>query len=344
MTMNEKNTFIEGQTPGTAMVASFKQVERVLITAHHNPDGDALGSISALARALMSAGKSVEIFLAGIWPERLDFLLEDLPRALEVADISDHDLTVLLDCHSLARLDNAGTLLATRLEELPSNPLMAVIDHHQLDAGEEVSPLWFFDGDASSTGELVLNFIETLGWELSPLSIQSLLVAMASDTGFFSQSNAKASTLRATADLLDKGGDLVDISRRLKGLLTLGHLKLKGLMLDSLEVHCNGFLSIMSITSEMLEKSGATKEDTEDLIEEGRNLAGIRLSALIKDYGGGPGHVRVSLRSFYPVQARLLALQFGGGGHPEASAYNDPQAKNAEEARNNLLVKAPSIL
>jgi phosphoesterase RecJ-like protein len=101
----------------------------------------------------------------------------------------------------------------------------------------------------------------------------------------------------------------------------------------------------MTVTPALLARAGgATMTDTEDLVELGRGLAGVTLSALVKDAGGGPGGVRVSLRSRDPVDASALAGFFGGGGHRQAAAYNDPRAATAEEALANLLARAEDFL
>ena len=84
--------------------------------------------------------------------------------------------------------------------------------------------------------------------------------------------------------------------------------------------------------------------DTEDLAEMGLRLAGVNLSALIKDSGQGLGGVRVSLRGRETVDASALAGTFGGGGHRQAAAYNDPGASTAEEAAANLTARAAEIL
>jgi phosphoesterase RecJ-like protein len=138
------------------------------------------------------------------------------------------------------------------------------------------------------------------------------------------------------------GGLLETVHRRLREELPLQRLKLKGLALDSLRLHCDGRLALMAVTPATLKAAGAVMADTEDLVELGRSLAGVTLSALIKDHGAG--RLRVSLRSREPVNASALASLFGGGGHRLAAAYNDDLAATAEEAAANLLARAGNFL
>jgi phosphoesterase RecJ-like protein len=115
-----------------------------------------------------------------------------------------------------------------------------------------------------------------------------------------------------------------------------------GLALDSLRLYFDGRLAVMTVTPAALRTAGAVMADSEDLVDLGRSLVGVILSALVKDEGLGPP--RVSLRSREPVNASALAGLFGGGGHRLAAAYNDPQAATAEEAVANLLARAESFL
>src|SRR5689334_24535162 len=45
------------------VVAALAAADRVLIASHENPDGDAIGSMSAAALALRAAGKQVRLYL-----------------------------------------------------------------------------------------------------------------------------------------------------------------------------------------------------------------------------------------------------------------------------------------
>ena len=330
--------------PSPALLELFRTKKRFLLITHHNPDGDALGSSAALALTLLQADKCVDVLLLGSWTERLDFVLEGLSVVSDPLTMQDHDVTVMLDCHNLDRLGDDWPTVAEALKKLPSSPPMVVIDHHQVSSTENPTPLWFLETGASSTGELVWEVCSALNWKPPHEALQALLLAMASDTGFFSQANTSSSCLRVVAKLLDLGGKLNDINRKVRGELPLKKLKLLALGLDSLTTHFDGRVAVMIITPAMVEKAGALLSDTEDMVEWGRNIAGVTLSALIKDYGKGPGTLRVSLRSHFPVEARSLALKFGGGGHLEASAYNDSTAKNVEEALANLLSQVEDIL
>jgi phosphoesterase RecJ-like protein len=316
------------------------RARHILILAHYNPDGDALGSARALALTLEAAGRSATLAPTGTVDQPLSFLLDGLSVVEFPNDFSAYDLVVLLDCHSLIRLER---------NELPipfpaEGPPLVVIDHHHLGEKEKAEAGFYLEPTASSTGELIWRLLSALKLSPPPEAREALLLAIASDTGFFSQSNTTAAALRAAADLVDMSGShlLETVHRRLREDKPLKRLKLMGLALESLRLHCDGRLALMAVTPATLKAAGAIMADTEDLVELGRSLAGVTLSALIKD--NGSGRPRVSLRSREPVNALALANLFGGGGHRMAAAYNDQLAATAEEAAANLLARAENFL
>jgi len=317
-----------------------RRAARVLVVAHHNPDGDALGSAAGLALTLMDQGARVAVLLRGTWPDHLGFLLDGLEIRRDLDGGADYDLVVLLDCHAFDRLGPGFESLAADLAALP----LMVLDHHPLGEEEAARDFWVLRPEASSTGELVWALIQALGWVPPRAAGEALLVAMSSDTAFFTQSNTTPGALRAAADLLERGCDLAGIHQKIRQDVPLRRLKLMGLALDTLTLHYQGRLATMIVDEGMLEAAGAQPADTEDFVEFGRSLAGVELSAFFKNKGQGPGSIRVSLRSRDEVDARALALAFGGGGHRQASAYNDPTASDIPTALANFLAQAEKYL
>ncbi len=325
-------------------LARFQNAKKALLLTHYGPDGDALGSSAALAMALEAKGKTAHLYCAGSRQENLNFVIEKVKLLDEVRDADQYDLAVLLDCHDLKRTGpEDGPRLAALFAAL-SKPLpIVVIDHHLASETEEASG-WVWDPAASSTGEMVLRLLNALGWEYSTEAAEAMLLAIASDTGFFSQANTTPGALRAAADLVAAGGSLEQVDRRVRKDWHVRRLRLMGLALNSLELHYGGRVAVMTVTPEMLKLAQAEMSDTEDLVDMARALSGVKLAALIKDAGKGRGTVRVSLRSRDQVSARDLAKSFGGGGHREASAYNDHGADDAESVKARFLAEAQKHL
>ncbi|MDR1920150.1 MAG: bifunctional oligoribonuclease/PAP phosphatase NrnA [Candidatus Adiutrix sp.] len=320
----------------------FRQAEKVLLLCHYNPDGDAIGASVGLAAAIRARGRKADLHLVGAYSDNLAYLLAGMKATDGLADPGSYDLLVLLDCHSFDRLGDDGPRLAAFLETYGPNPPLAVIDHHLTAAGETAGPTWLLDETASSTGELVFYLLKALGWTLPPQSVEALLAAIASDTGFFSQTNATAGALAAAAELTAAGGRLEAIKQRLKMSRPPRCLRLLGRVLNSLSLHYGNRLAVMEVTGDMLALTGAAMVDTEDFVELGRTIDGVVMSALIKDQG--PGAIKISLRSREPADVAALAALFGGGGHRQAAAYTDLEAVNAAGAKARLLSAAERFL
>ena len=60
--------------PAARMVTSLRGLDRVLVAAHVNPDGDALGSMSALGWLLKDMGKEFVLYSPSGVPDYLSFL------------------------------------------------------------------------------------------------------------------------------------------------------------------------------------------------------------------------------------------------------------------------------
>ena len=107
-------------TPTRAEVAEVlaRPGERFVVTSHHNPDGDALGSMLGLARALRAAGQDVVLCHADApeMPSDLSFLLaegEEIRR--ELPDDIGERVLVAVDCATERRMwDDAGPRAGAR--------------------------------------------------------------------------------------------------------------------------------------------------------------------------------------------------------------------------------------
>jgi phosphoesterase RecJ-like protein len=79
----------------------------------------------------------------------------------------------------------------------------------------------------------------------------------------------------------------------------------------------------------MFERSGATQEDTEGLVDFPRSIASVEAVGLIRELD--PEGVKVSLRSRDRVNVEEIARRHGGGGHRNAAGFR--LEGSAREAR-----------
>jgi phosphoesterase RecJ-like protein len=286
--------------------------QRFLLTTHIRPDGDGLGSMLALAEVLRRQGKEVQSVVVGSLPPRYRFvdpeghIQQFTPpgqpwRQAEVA--------VVLDTGTWNQLGTFGPFL----RELPA--VKVVIDHHQTQ--DDLGALRLVDTTAEATGRLVFEATLALGVPLPAAAANALFVAVAMDTGWFRHSNATAKTFALAEKLVGAGARPELLYERLFEENTLPRLKLTGLMLERLQITDGGRVAYTEIRRSDYDATGASPQDTEDLVNYTRSLAGVEVGLLFMEQPRGG--IKVSFRSRARVDVARLAEQFGGGGHRLAS-------------------------
>jgi phosphoesterase RecJ-like protein len=282
---------------------------RIVVSGHARPDGDALGAALALGRCLAAAGR--DAIVAGR-PEELGaagFLdgCAALVRPEEAA--SGASLLVAVDCGDVERLPEPLRPLSGRIE-------VVNIDHHPTNA--RFGTWNWVDPAASSCGEMVWRLVRRAGWPLDRSAAEALWVAVVTDTGRFAYDSTRPATLRCAADLLRCGVRTSWINDRLYGQFERRVLELRRRAYDTLEVWAGGLVACVTLTARDFAETGCSRADAEDVVDIPRSLRGS-LGSLFFYEAGEPGTTRVSIRARPPLDATVLAMPFGGGGHRGAA-------------------------
>ncbi len=303
----------------------IKEVKRLLqvpkdivIITHRNPDGDAMGSSIALSLFLQRQGHSTHVIVPSEFPEFLDWLPQsdrvivfdnDVDRSKEVIDRAE--MIFLLDFNSMDRIDKLGDLL-TR-QGIPR----VMIDHHLFP--EPVADYIFSDTSASSTCEMVFDFIEQLNClnDIDPPMGDALLTGMLTDTGSFKYSTSPK-LFRIVAELLERGvddyrlQDLIFNSMSEKQLRLLGHC-----LANRMEVLPEFRTAIIWLTKEDYNDFDIQRGDTEGIVNYLLRMRKVNLAAFIHEQ---PTIVKLSLRSKGDIDVQEMAKRhFRGGGHKNAA-------------------------
>jgi phosphoesterase RecJ-like protein len=302
--------------------------QRFLITTHVRPDGDGLGSMLALAEVLRQHGKETQLVIASSLPPRYRFL--DPENRIQVfAPPGDAwrkaDIAIVLDTGTWNQLASFAPFL--RGLTVPR----VVIDHHQTQ--DDLGALQLINATAEATGRLVYEAILALGGPLSATAAGYLFVALAMDTGWFRHSNATAPTFELAAKLVQAGARPESLYEQLFEQTTLPRLRLTGLVLDRLQTTAGGLIAHTEIRRDDYEQTGAIPQDTEDLVNYTRMLAGVEVGLFFMEQPRGG--VKVSFRSRGRVNVARVAEQFGGGGHRLASGAT--LETSLEDARSRVL-------
>ncbi|KUK36804.1 MAG: Phosphoesterase RecJ-like protein [Thermacetogenium phaeum] len=293
-----------------AVARIIEKSNKILMTTHVNPDGDAVGSLLGLGLALVNSGKDVMMVTAAPIPAVYQYLpgseLLQLPSILSTREF---EAGVVLDCTDLSRIGGD-------LPELLNGAGSVVnIDHHI--SNTHFGDVNAVDPKAAATGEIVLDLLLLMGIPVTPDIATNLYTALITDTGSFRHQNTTARCHRTAAVLLEYGADHVLVHNCLYEQRTLSSLMLLKAGLETLSLSKDGRIAWMAISYEDILSSGCNMEDCEGIIDYPKSLRGVEVGILFKEVK--PGEIKVSFRSKQYLDVNRLAASFGGGGHERAA-------------------------
>ncbi len=296
----------------------IEKSDRIVITNHVNPDGDAVGSALGLALVLKKEGKQIEVIVPNQYPSFLKWMkgssevvfykdnTETANRILREADLIFH-----LDYNSLTRSGSMKQIL----EEVSAQKIM--IDHHQ--SSDDFSDVKYSNTDVSSTCEMVYHFIESLGWKahIDSVVAECLYTGILTDTGGFKHSNISPITHQVVALLIEKGVKPRDIASRIYDTNTPQKLKLLSRALEHMDLIEQYRTAVISLNEEDLIEFDCQPGDTRGIVNYGLSLMGMVFSAFFYPLDG---IIKISFRSKDDFDVNSFARKhFNGGGHKNAA-------------------------
>ena len=307
----------------TRITRVLEQSTSFLVASHEHPDGDAIGSTAAMGHLLKGLRKDVVLYNATGLPDRFAWL--EMPGPVRTRIPEDgYDWVITLDCGDFDRL---GHDFVTRA---PRDKLIN-IDHHQGNPG--FGFLNWIDPERSSVGEMVALLARDLGVPLRGPMAEAVYLALVTDTGSFSFGNTSGETLELAAEIVRQGLDPGLFNALMLSQWTLNKVHLQGLALSGARLHLDGKVALVSVSRDMLRKTGSTTEDCEGLVNTMRQIKGVLVGVSLRE--DPEGNTKFSLRSWGDVDVRSIAVLFGGGGHRNASGGRVPAG--LEEAEQKLV-------
>ncbi len=285
----------------------------MVILAHVDPDGDALGSCLGLQRALQAVGVQAQTYMKV--PEYLEFLTAPGEVRPDLASWPEGALLVVLDVDNADVRRVAGAEGAGGVATFTGRVLN--VDHHGTNVRR--SDVGLVDPTQAATAGMVADIAEVLlasaGQAWTPEIATPLLTGLNTDTGSFRFASTTPAVLRQAAQLVERGAQLSWINDRLSQNPPRYFALLKE-VLGSMAFSPDGLIVSARVDDAMLARAGAEWDDVESYVNTIRSARGTELACLFKDYGT---HVKVSLRSRGRVSAQNIAVSLGGGGHVPAA-------------------------
>lgn len=299
--------------------------ESIIVGTHVNPDGDALGSALAFSQVLDQLGKTHVVACHHEPPSYLRFI-PHLDRLQLSVPEEPADLAIVLDLEALDRLGS----LRPAFEQAKR---MIVIDHHE--PHEMPGDLRVISVNSPACAAILADIIKPSPITMTPQMATCLLTGILTDTGNFRFPNTTSHSLHVAAELLEAGADLRAIVDAVYMTRSLPAVKLSSRFLANMRLSSGDQVAWSKVGLPDFEATGAREEDTEGFVNDLLSIESVKIAALLRQVK--PGKVKISLRSRGSVDVTLVAREFGGGGHKNASgASYDGDIDKAEK----LLVEA----
>lgn len=293
-----------------SIVAALRDARRIGVACHQRPDGDAIGSLVALAHSLKLAGKEVHALSEDGVPANLSFLPGTDMVELTLGQPLELDVAVALDTATKERLGDRTNLAFSRAEVLVN------VDHHG--TNPRYGHLNHIDVGSPATGQIVYELLTEGGYTIDDTVRQNLYAAISTDTGSFQFSSTTPRTMRIIAEMMEAGLNSSALSQKLYHEHPLRRIQLLKSLLNVLKLSAGNRIASWVLSLEAQREVNMQPGDTEGLIDTLRSIEGTVAVVFFEETPDGK--VRVSARSKDPrLDVSRVCAEFGGGGHKMAS-------------------------
>lgn len=280
----------------------IKKYQTIVIVRHIGADPDALGSQFALRELIKNRFPKKNVYAIGNPSNRFKFMgVLDKKEELDTANA----LLIVLDTPDIKRIDGA------RLEDYPN---IIKIDHHPF--VDEYANIELIDDNASSTSQLILEFIFKNHLSLNNSIAQNLYLGIVSDTGRFMHNYTSQKTFELTYKLLKKTN--IDFTSLYEPLYVrpLAEIRFQGYIYENMEVTDNG-TAYIKITEDLLKEYEVDSASAGNIISELKFVNEILIWVFLTE-DTKSNLIRANIRSRGPIINEIAAI-YGGGGHKFAS-------------------------
>jgi phosphoesterase RecJ-like protein len=292
----------------------------IIIVAHQNPDGDAMGASLGLYNVLQTLHKQVTV----IMPNESPSFLAWMPGADQVINyqaktdiakqiFSTADMLVMVDFNCSPRVKDMEPLLnafkGTRV----------MIDHHPY-PDTTIANILISNTEVSSSCELMYQIMADAGWSaaINQQAASCLYTGIMTDTGGLNHNSSRPETYHVVANLLEKGINKDEIHKLVFHSNSINRMRLLGYCLSQkLVLVPEHQAAYITLTAKELTDFNHQPGDSEGFVNYPLGIEGINVSALFIERDK---QIKVSLRSRGDIAVNKMSEKyFNGGGHNNAA-------------------------
>ena len=309
------------------MAQRLRSSDNILILCHKNPDGDTIGTGSALYYALKELDKNAAVLCSDAIPSRYAFT-----NARQFRGEFEPETVVAVDV--------ASVQLFGENNDLPrySRHVDLCIDHHAGNSG--FADFTLVDSTAAAAAELLYQVIVAMDVPVTPHIADCLYTGVATDTGCFRFSSTTANTHLTAAKLIEAGCHVEELNTLLFDTKPRERMEAERIARNHLEYYLDGRCALIYLTRDEIQQSGVDPADLEELTSLPVSIEGVRVGITLRQQPGGS--YRISVRTAKGVDACAIARRLGGGGHNRAAGCE--LLGNLENAKNAILAEVAAEL
>ena len=272
------------------------------ILTHRRPDGDTLGSGAALCLGLRALGKRAYLAENPEVTPKYAFLAEGLVKQ----QIGAEDTLICVDTASRDLLGKYSFL---------ADKIALRIDHHG--SAESFTGCELVQPDKAACGEIIYAVLMQLGVALDRAMANALYTAISTDTGCFRFANTTANTFYVAAKCMEAGAELFKINNEQFMTTSLAKLRVQSYLVENARFSQEGRVAVCALPLAAERELGASEDDMENISGFPRSIAGVKISATIRE--NPDGLLKLSVRAVPGYDAAAVCAKFGGGGHKGAA-------------------------
>lgn len=297
----------------------LQKSDNILLLCHAHPDGDTLGSATAIAHALSAKGKKIRVECSDPIPKDFGFMFENLENAEFEPEL-------------IAAIDVADIKLLGRESEGKYQGKIALcIDHHG--SNMMYADKVYLEPESASAAEIIYFLLKEIGAEITPQIASCLFTGVTTDTGCMRFSNTTARTFEIAAELAKLGADTYNIIQTFFETKTKTFAALERLALDSMRFYFSDRCAVICVTQDMYKRSGSDESEVDRLSNLPRQIEGVLVGVTMRELKDG--NFKASVRTHGDIDASAICKRLGGGGHMGAAGCTLYGTR--QQAANSLL-------
>lgn len=303
----------------------FKGLENVVIPLHLAPDGDSLGSCTALKYLLEKKFKTnVKIISKDKLDEslmKISFTKEiEFGKGIDDINLEKTDAVIMLDFGSLEGFTKKDNL---------KNQIIN-LDHHE--TNQYFGNLNYVDSNRATACSVLIDLFKDRNVRFDKELSQRLLLGICTDSGFFTNTNAE-DALNDASYLIKNGANYLGIVDNVLGKTPLRMKKYYAYLIDNLKINNEQKFAYTLIPKTKITEFGLNLAEIRLGINQIKNIEGIDIVCTLSEIEYG---IKGSFRSnTKDIDVSKYAKKFGGGGHKVAAAFYLPKM-SLEEAEKKV--------